>query len=243
MAAPAPQQTYYLILPPQPPELELPARPVARLLQEEEANVPGLFKSPGYTVLRRFAKVANAEGLKQQLEAFGARAFVVSDGALRGHLFIWVKDARHGGGGMALTDFAGQPIFCPWNDIAALVLMEVERVDGTLTRWVDLVRKSSPVTPRLDTAMFDFPAMMNRSDATLRHFLDTLEESSACAVDMGFGRSQKAMAQVVADLATAPSEVAPPSAALPQGYARAAHRAANAYSFLRRHDLLEGGKG
>ncbi len=234
-----PQQTFYLIMPQQPPDIGASIRPIARLLQEEDEQVRQRLLTPGFQVLRRFAKKSNAEGLQGQLHALGISTFIVSDLAMRGHLFMWCKSARKGGGGMALADFGGAPFYCPFPDIVSVSILPVRREDGSETTFIDLHRKSAPITPRLDAAMFDFAALIGRADATIQNFLDDLEANCALQVERGFAPNRERMLSVLDDFATHPSTFAPPPDSLPSPYRRSDERAATAYSFLTRARLIE----
>jgi len=235
----APAQTYYVIMPQQPPDIGASIRPIARLLQEEDEQVRQRLVVRGFQVLRRFAKKANAEGLHGQLHALGITTIVISDLATRAHLFMWCKSARRGGGGMALADFSGAPLYCPYPDFVSVSILPVRREDGTSTTFIDLHRKSAPITPRLDAAMFNFPEMLVRADATMDHFLDDLEANTNLVIERQFEENRERMTQVVNDIAERPSEFAPTKDALPSPYVRQDLLNASIYSFLIRAQLIE----
>lgn len=235
----APAQTYYVVMPQQPPDIGASIRPISRLLQEEEEAVRQRLVVRGFQVLRRFAKKSNAEGLRGQLDALGITTFIVSDLAIKAHLFMWCKSARRGGGGMALADFAGAPFYCPYPDIVSVSILPVRREDGTTTTFIDLHRKSAPITPRLDAAMFNFPEMLVRADATMDHFLDDLEANTNLVIERQFEENRDRMQVVVDDIAERPSEFAPTKDALVSPYDRKDLLCASIYSFLTRARLIE----
>jgi hypothetical protein len=228
----APQVTYYVVLPPQPPDLGASIRPISKLLREDEETTRQKLLTQTFEVVQRFAKRANAEGLRGQLAAFGVESFVVSDQEIRGHLFIFAATASKGGGGMALRDFADKPLFCPFNDITNIVLLPVMCDDGKEATLIDLHRKSTNITPRLDVALFDFPQMMADEKAGYEEFLHELEAKSGATVDRGFGQHGDKLTEVARDFGSIPGMFEPPPAMLVSTYNKDAIRAANFYSFL-----------
>lgn len=236
---PTPTQTFYLVLPAQPPDVGASIRPISRLLQEEEPTVRTWLNTPTFRVLRRFAKKSNADGLLQQLKALGIRTFVVSDSQMRGHLFLWCMTANRGQGGMAFRDFSDQPIFVPFPDIAQVTILNVTHDDGAVATWIDLNRRSTPITPRLDASMFDFGKLLNRVDARIEDFLVDLGTVTDTAVDRGFQKHRADAAQLSKDFASTPSEFAPDRSKLHAPYRRDEARLANIYSFLSRANRID----
>lgn len=241
MSSAAPQQTYYTVLPPQPPDVGGAIRPISRLLQMEEDAARELLASRQFHVLRRFAKKPNAEGLVGQLNALGVSSFVVSDGGIRGHLYVWCRSANRGAGGMAFQDFDGKPFYQPFDDLLAVTIVTVPRADGTIATCIDLHRKTTPITPRLDASMFDFARLANRQGAGIAEFLADLEQVAELKVDQSFDAARDRLRPLIEDFATAPSMFAPDSSTLPSPYDPRGLRLANVYSFLTRAARLEAG--
>lgn len=235
-----PSQTYYVVMPPQPPDVGGAIRPIARLLEEEEGTVRAKLASGAMTVLRRYAKRANAEGLVGQLQAFGIRTIILSDSGVRGHLFLWAKAASRGQGGFAFRDFGDQPLYCPFDDVVSVTVMKVIRFDESVTHLVDLHRRSTPIVPRLDMVLFDLPALLNKQNARLDDFLAELEQHADLKVDRNFERHRHLLSALADDFASAPSEFLPPAEGLPSPYAKTDLLVANLYSVCLRA-LMTGG--
>lgn len=233
--AQAPAQTFYVVVPPLPADFTTPPmRPVSRLLQEDEETVAKRLATGTFHLLKRFAKRDNAEGLRNQLHALGLETYVISDQQVHGHLFIWAESANQGAGGMAIKDFGGQPLYCPYEDLLGICTGEVELEGGGKTVIIDLHRKSAAITPRIDGATFEFAATLGQSGVGPREFLDEVEAASGAHIDRHYGRVAEAMTRVVKGLATLPSEYMPPDEKLPVPYVREDLRRFNAFSFLLR---------
>lgn len=235
-----PMQTYYVIMPPQPPDTGSAIRPLTRLLHEDEEKVRARLLCKTYQVLQRFAKKPNAEGLVGQLNALGVQSFAVSDQGIRGALFVWCRSANKGAGGFALKDFNDQPFYCPFNDIANVSILRAEGEHGYHTKFIDLHRRSTPIIPRLDTAMFDFAKLVNRDGAGIEDFLDELEQNAELKVDREHPKNSESVLTLAKDFASAPSMFAPDPDLLQVPYVTEPLRAANLYSFLARVHRVEG---
>jgi len=228
----APAVTYYVVLKKQRPDVGSAVRPISRLLQEDEEVVRAKLLTPCFEVLRRFAKRSNADGLKGQLNSLGVETFIVSDQEIRGHLIIYAATASSGGGGMALRDFGDKPLYCPHDDIAEIAVLNVDTEDGKQTTLIDLVRKSTTITPRLDSSLFDFPQMLSSPGAGVEQFLKHLEAKTSLPVNRLFATHRDNLVALSRDFATSPSQVEPPPAMQVSPYDQRQLRAANLYSFL-----------
>lgn len=236
-----PQQTYYAVLPRQPQELVSRARPISRLLQKEEEAVAQLLQSPTYQVVLRFAKRANAEGFRNQFRALGGECFIVSDHDLASALFLYAATANQGMGGLAFVDFTEQPFFCPFGDIVAVCAGPVMRRDGTETLLIDLHRRSTPITPRLDTALFDFGALTGKAGDDAYAWLDTLRDKlEGVDFDLDFAEVGEQIAPAVErGLARFPGEVQPPAGKLASPYEKLSVRMFSVYSYFSRQQRME----
>ncbi len=227
-----PQVTYYVILPPQRPDVGGSLRPLSRLLQTDEETVRQKLLTPTFEVLSRFAKKPNAEGLQGQLKAFGLTTLLVSDQELRSHLILSAATANKGAGGIAFRDFNDKPLYCPFEDLAGAALLEVACEDGKRALLIDLHRRSTTITPRLDVSLFDFAAMLGKPGSGYDEFLAELEGRSSITVDRRFATHKDHMATVMRGFGTLPSEFPPPPGMILSPYDRNEVRAANIYSFL-----------
>lgn len=233
----APAVTYYVVLPKQSPGVGSALRPVSRLLQEEEDVVRGRLLVQTFVVLRRFAKKANAEGMLNQLNALGLEAFLVSDNALRSHLILYAATASKGTGGMAFRDFADKPLFCPFPDVVRVLRMDLPTESGGSTVVIDLLRRNSNVTPRIDTALFDIPQMLGLERAGPDELLAAIGEATGVAVDDSFNHHRAEAEALAQDFGALPAEFSPPEAMLVEPYIPAVARAANLFSFLAQAQL------
>ncbi|MDK2973003.1 MAG: hypothetical protein PWP23_2758 [Candidatus Sumerlaeota bacterium] len=231
-----PRVTYYVIMPATKESDVSGLRPVSRLLQEEEADAKKRFENPTFQVLRRYAKKGNAESFATQLTALGIDAFVVSDTQIAGHLFLWAETANQGAGGMAFRDFSGQPLYCPFEDILAVCVGPARRVDGSETLLVDLHRRSTPITPRIDTAFFDFAAITGEAGADAYGFLEKLRQKiGTIEIDLQFNDvAQHLVPALRKGLATLPGEFGPPEDKMPSPYDGKSVKLFGVYSFLAR---------
>lgn len=227
-----PQVTYYVVISRQPPDIGGSIRPIARLLKEDESLVREKLMTQTYEVLSRFAKRANADGMRGQLHALGVESAILSDQDIRGYLYIFAAAASKGEGGMALRDFAEKPLYCPFDDITNVLSMEVYCEDGSRTTLIDLHRKSSPIVPRLDVSLFDFPSILGKEDAKLEDFLAMLEERAEVKVDKRFAMHRPQLVSMTRDFGSLPGMFEPPTAALVSPYTKDDIRAANMYSTL-----------
>lgn len=241
MATP-PQQTYYIVLLPASGEEPSNLRPLSRLLEESESAVAQRLRCPAYQVLRRYAKKGNAESFHGQLHALGVESLVLSDTQVAGHLFLWASTANQGQGGMAFKDFGGQPLYCPFDDIIAVCVAKVLRRDDTTTMLIDLHRRSTPITPRLDAALFDFEQVMTRSGADADLFLEELQDRlPLIEFDAGFADAAEALEPAVTrGLAKLPGEFAPPHDRLAAPYDSLCLKLFDVYSFLQRERRIAG---
>lgn len=231
-----PRNTYYIIMPATRAEDVSAMRPIARLLQEDEEATRKRFGSPTFQVLKRFAKRANAEGLCSQLNALGIRAYCVSDTQIGGHLFLWAKTANQGAGGMAFRDFGDQPLYCPFDDILSICVGPVQREDNSETLIVDLHRRSTPITPRIDTAFFDFAAVTGQQAADVFGFLEILRgKVGQIQIDLQYNDVREHLTPALRNgLATLPGEFGPPDEAMPASYQTRSLKLFGVYSFLMR---------
>lgn len=235
MAPATPQQTYYVVLPAPGADALGLARPISRLVQKEEAEVRESLQCPTYQVFRRYAKRDNADGFRNQLKALGVESFIVSDTAVSGHLFLWGAKANRGAGGLAFQDFGGQPLYCPFDDVLAVCIGSVERDDGSATTLIDLHRRSTPITPRIDSSLFDFAATLGQPGVTPGKFAESIRTATKAEVDGGFEAARKHLAPVVErGLATFPGRFAPPADKHATLYDPKAIRLFDVYSFLAR---------
>ncbi|MCB2156667.1 hypothetical protein KQI84_17460 [bacterium] len=233
------QQTFYVVLPHQPPDVGGSVRPISRLVKEEEEQIRQRLLIPTFQIFRRYANRSNAEGFRNQLHALGVETFIVSDTELKGHLFLWAKRADQGAGGLAIRDFSDQPLYCPFEDLRAITIGTVQREDGSKVQVIDLQRKSTPITPRIDTSLFDFGAMMNRQDAGVEQFLEVIETAADIKVDRDFDAIADHMPQVREALASHPGEFPPAADAIEVAYDRPYMKSYNLYSFLYRARLIK----
>ncbi|MEQ8821370.1 MAG: hypothetical protein RLY93_14100 [Sumerlaeia bacterium] len=238
MAARTPQQTYYIVLPPQAEEFTGPMRPLSRLIEKDEAELAAILASRTYHVIRRFAKKPNAEGLHSQLHALGVESFIVSDTELNGALIIWAESANYGAGGMAVKDFGGQPLYCPFEDLICVTVGTVGREDGTTTQLLDFHRRSTPITPRIDVALFDFASFLSTDEATADDLCEELEAVSGATIDRTFDALPEDTAHCAQAVATYPSNYPPPDERLPAPYDHKDARAFDVYGFIKRAHLL-----
>lgn len=232
MTGTPPRITYYVVLFQQPPDTGAAIRPIARLLQEEEEAVRHKLLTHTAQVLARFAKKPNAEGLRSQLHAFGIETIIVSDQDIRGHLIVSAATASKGAGGIAFRDFDNKPLYTPFDDIAGVVRMEVRRKDGSTATLIDLHRKSTSITPRLDASLFDFATMLGQPSARTEDFLRELESRARVSVNDTYGRNRDEMVTIAADFGSRPAEFAPPDDKLPSAYSSTDLLAASLWSFL-----------
>lgn len=231
-----PQQTYYVVLPRQSEEVLSRARPISRLLRKEEHETARLLRHPTFQVVLRFAKRPNAEGFRNQFHALGGESFIVSDHDIASALFLYAATANQGQGGLAFVDFTDQPLFCPFGDILAVCAGPVLRRDGTETLLIDLHRRSTPITPRLDTAHFDFGALTGTPGDDAYAWLDSLRDKlQDVDFDLDFAEVVEAIAPAVQrGLARFPGEVQPPPEKLQSPYEKASVRMFSVYSFFSR---------
>jgi len=228
----APRETFYVALPPQPPEPQAAPRPVARLLGEEDDAALRRLTRPAFQLLRRFARRDNAEGLRNQLHALGVEAFIVSDAEARRRLFLWTADASVGAGGVAVRDFSGQPLFTPYENLASVALGVADLVDGSQTTLVDIHLRTGDVTPRIDTRVFDFTRTMKHEDADLEDLLEELDAAAGVVIDRRYDAARPLAAELPQGLATLPGRFPPPAEKLEAPYDEASLRMFDAWSFL-----------
>lgn len=227
-----PQVTYYIILPPQRPDIGDSLRPVARLLQMDEKIIRQKLLTSTFEVLQRYAKKGNAEGLQGQLRAFGISSLLVSDQDIRGHLFLSAAAANRGAGGIAFRDFNDKPLYCPFEDVGGVALLPVKCDDGKTATLIDIHRRSTNITPRLDAALFSFETLIAKPGATVEDFLIELEACTGVKVDRRLGEQREHLETVARDFASVPSEFCPPPGMLLSPYEKRDARTANLYSFL-----------
>lgn len=232
MSANQPQMTYYLVLGKQPPDVGGAMRPLAKLLQVTEDEVRQKLLTATFEVAARFARKANAEGMRGQLHALGIESFIVSDQDIRGHLILYAANASRGAGGVAFRDFSDKPLFCPFDDVGNIIVLEVPTQSGGTATLIDLHRRSTNITPRLDTALFDFSQVMQREGATHEDFLKEIGERTGAPIDRRYTQHREHLAAIAKDFASFPSQFEPPPAMLVAPYTRADLRGANIYSFL-----------
>jgi hypothetical protein len=190
-------------------------------------------RTPIYEVIARFARSANAQGLVQQLTALGVNCFMISDQEIRGHLIVAMKTANRGAGGVAFRDFDDKPLFCPWEDMAGICVLEVFTENGEQATLIDIHRKSANITPRLDVALFDFPTMLSKPGSTFEDFLVELETKTALRLDRLFAQNYKAAMDASTNFGSRPAFLGPAAAALASPYDRHSLAAANLYSLVR----------
>ena len=236
-----PQQTYYVVLPAQDAEKIGSLRPISRLMDTDEDGARRVLEIPTFKVVRRFAKRGNAEGFRNQLHALGVEGMVVSDTQIAGFLFLWAKTANKGEGGMAVVDFGGQPLFCPFDDLICVCVGPVLRKDGQQTLLMDLHRKSAPITPRIDTALFDFPTMLKKQDADAYTLVEAIKERAPdIFVDLDYVDVGNYMELMLSrGFATFPGQFGPPEGATSSPYEEKSLRMFDCYSFLTRERLCE----
>jgi hypothetical protein len=228
-----PQITYYVVIPPLPGLDSPPLRPISKLVQIEEDMVAKKLRTGTFEVMGRFARAANAEGLVNQLKALGVDSFVVSDQDIRGHLIISVAGANRGGGGMALMDFNAKPLFCPYDDLAGICVLEIYCEGGGQSTLIDLHRKSANITPRMDVSLFDFPKMLGSPGATYEDFLLDLVNRTDLRLDRHFATNYQDVIQATANFGSRPTVFTPPAEKLASPYDKHSHDAASLYSFVR----------
>jgi len=227
-----PAITYYVVCTAQSGDLP-PLRPVSRLVQQEEAEVQKKLQTNTYAVLGRFARQANAQGLVQQLTALGVNCFTMSDQEIRGHLIVSMRTANRGQGGIAFRDFEDKPLFCPWDDMQGICVLEIYTERGGMATLIDIHRKSANITPRLDVALFDFAAMLNTPGATFEDFLIELENRTSLRMDRLFAQNYQQVMDAAASFGSRPAVFSPPDATVEAPYDRHSHQAANLYSLVR----------
>lgn len=232
MSSAAPRITYYVILFQPPPDCGSSIRPIARLLKDEEENVRKKLLTKTFEVLARFAKKANAEGMQNQLHALGVETIIVSDQDLRGHLFVGASSASKGAGGIAFRDFDDKPLYTPFEDIAGVTMLEVQCQDGSIATILDLYRKSTSITPRIDAAHFDFPSLLDQPGAGIEEFLTELESHTKVETDRTYGLHEQEILDASVDFGSKPALFAPPDSALKSPYEKDAIKAASIWSFL-----------
>lgn len=232
MTGTPPRITYYVVLFQQPPDTGAAIRPIARLLQEEEDAVRAKLLTRTAQVLARFAKKPNAEGLRSQLHAFGIETYIVSDQDIRGHLIVSAATASKGAGGIAFRDFDSKPLYTPFEDIIGVARMDVRRKDGSTATLIDLHRRSTSITPRLDATLFDFPSLLGVPGAGIADFLRELESRASLTVDNTFTAHRDDVLAMVQDFGSRPAEFAPAPEKLPAPYASADLLGASIWSFL-----------
>ena len=232
MTGTPPRITYYVVLFQQPPDTGAAIRPIARLLQEEEESVRHKLLTHTAQVLARFAKKPNAEGLRSQLRAFGIDTIIVSDQDIRGHLIVSAAAGSKGAGGIAFRDFDSKPLYTPFDDIAGVVRLDVLRKDGSAATLIDLHRKSTSITPRLDASLFDFAAMLSQPGAGIEDFLRELESRAKVKTNVEFGKHRDEAIALAKDFGSRPAEFSPPEDKLPSAYASEDLLAASIWSFL-----------
>ncbi len=232
--APAPQVTYYVIMTKQSPDGGFALRPISRLLKQEEEVVEEMLQTTTYMVVARYAKKANAEGLRGQLHALGVEVLILSDSDIKSHLFMWAKTANSGQGGMAFMDFTEKPLFCPWADIAGVMLMQVKCENGSEATLIDVHRVSTTIVPRLDAAHFDFSALLEQKGATIEDFLAEIESRGKIDVNRQYNDDHReALQKAAKDFASAPGTFQPGDDALTSPYDRRDLLAANLFSLVK----------
>ncbi|MCC5875719.1 MAG: hypothetical protein JJU11_05830 [Candidatus Sumerlaeia bacterium] len=229
----APRITYYIVLLPQHGDTMPSLHPLSRLLQIEEDKLKALLELETYDVVSRFAKKANAQGLQSQLTALGVSSILISDQDIRGHMILSAASANVGAGGLAFRDFEDKPLFCPFDDIVGIVMMVVGCNDGTETTLVDIHRRSTNITLRLDRNLFDFSRMLNREGAGLEDFLDHLVEKTGAGLDAIFEIHRDQLVAKSRDFATRPIDLAPPLNKIEAPYKKEHQVAANLYTLVR----------
>ncbi|CAN5208314.1 hypothetical protein BH09SUM1_BH09SUM1_07720 [soil metagenome] len=224
--------TYYIILLPQPPEMDSVVRQMARLAQEEEDVIRRKLETTTYEVLGRFSRRANAEGLLQQVRAFGVNAIMVSDQDMRTHLIMSMATANRGAGGIAFRDYQDKPLYCPFDDIAAAGLLEVGREDGSTTLLIDLYRRSTNIIPRLDADLFDFEKMLGAPGAQAKNFIAEMQLQPSFAVNQDFAANKAHLVETARDFASRPVVFSPSLAESLVAYNHDEMAAANIYSYI-----------
>lgn len=232
-SASSPRITYYVVLLPQETETPPSLRPLTRLLEMEEERIRGLLETETYEVIARFAKRANGQGLQSQLTALGVRSLLISDQDIRGHLILSVATANMGAGGLAFRDFDDKPIFCPFDDVVGVLMMAANYEGGEETTLVDIHRRSTNITLRLDRTLFDFAQVMNVPGAGLEEFLTHLVEKTEASLDAIFEANRDQLTRAARDFASRPIDLAPPPDKVPAPCLRDHLVAANLYSFVR----------
>ena len=228
-----PRITYYVVFLPQAPDSKPSMHPLKRLLQMEQEQLDILFQKETYEVIGRFAQKANAQGLQSQLTALGVRSILLSDQDIRGHMILSVGTANMGEGGLAFKDFEEKPIFCPFADIVGILMMVVRCNDGSETVLVDIHRRSTNITLRLDRNLFDFPKMLNKEGAGLDEFLSRLVEKTGAELDGIFELHREILAKTARDFGSRPIDLPPPPGRISAPYTRDDQVAADLYSLVR----------
>lgn len=218
MVGNAPKITYYLILLPQDPDAIGPIRPLSKLLQLDEEKVEELMRTDTYEVVARFARKPNAEGMKNQLFALGIETVLVSDQDIRGHLFVSAASASKGAGGIAFRDFDDKPLYTPFEDIAGIGLLDIPRKDNTQATVLDLYRKSTNITPRIDVALFDFPSMFSNDSATFENLVREIEDRCLITTDRTFGEKSAKLIELAKNFGSRPVVFEPPADRLSSPY-------------------------
>lgn len=229
----APRNTYYIVLLPQSGDSSPSLHPLTRLLNMEEDKIRKILEVETYAVVSRFAKKANAQGLQSQLTALGVSSILLSDQDIRGHMILSAASANVGAGGLAFRDFEDKPLFCPFDDIVGILMMVVGCNDGSETTLVDIHRRSTNITLRLDRNLFDFGRMLGREEAGLEDFLDHLVEKTGAQLDAIFEIHRDDLITKSRDFATRPIDLPPPSDKIPAPYRRNDQIAANLYTLVR----------
>lgn len=231
MSTSPPQLTYYIVVC-RLADPDITVRHVARLVQDEEENVKRKLQTRTYEVLGRFARRANAEGLRQQLFALGVPTFILSDQDIRGHMIVSVASANRGAGGMALRDFEEKPLYVPFEDIAAIAVIDLKCENGLRATLIDLHRHSTNITPRLDAALFDFEGILQKNNAGLEDFLKDLQNRTQAPIDRDFSPNQGQLIRAARDFAARPAFFPPPRGRLISSYVPQDLDAANLYSIV-----------
>lgn len=232
-SASTPRITYYVVLLPQDVDASVSLRPLSRLLEADEERLHEVLETETYEVVARFAKKANGQGLQSQLTALGVRSLLISDQDIRGHVILSVATASMGAGGLAFRDFEDKPLFCPFEDVVGVLMMDVVYEDGVPTTLVDIHRRSTNITLRLDRSLFDFAQVMNSPGAGLEEFLGHLVEKTGATLDAVFQSNVEHLTKAARDFGSRPIDLAPPPEKVHGTCLRDHLVAANLYSFVR----------
>jgi len=137
---------------------------------------------------------------------------------------------------MAFKDFGGQPLYCPFDDVLMISIGEIQREDGQRTLLVDFIRRSTPITPRIDSGLFDFGRTLDRPGANVEDLFSEIQMLIDVPFDRRFQDVIEHLESVYKGFASHPSEYPPKK--LPSPYVKFPLRNFNLYSLLMRERLL-----